>query len=119
MQTRTAIVIAFAIVASSLPAAALAASVRSSAIACRDQGTLRSIAMMRNKKDKASPAFEAQKKSSGDCIELPRGASVGIDLRNPPLVCVRAAGDLDCYWTAAALIDEFPGQQGAQPAQGK
>ena len=104
----------FAVAALCLGSGCAQGAVTKSAIfACRDQGVLKKFEQLRAKKDiKAVTALEAEKLSQNECIQSPRGATVGIDLRSPPMMCVRRTGDLDCYWVIGALIDEFPSQPG-------
>jgi len=95
--------------AAMLPLKAHAAVTRSILLACKEEADLRQAAKLRagGGDRKAAAEFEAGKKASGNCIEIPRNTVVGVDQRKPPLICVRLAGGLDCYWTVSSAIDEF------------
>ncbi len=110
------------IVAALVTSSADAAATKGRLIACKNLETLRTITQMRTKKDPKGPAFEAETKASRECIETTKGATVGIDIRNGPFACIRPPGDLDCFWTLNAFIDEFPihGKPGvAAPSGGR
>ena len=95
--------------AAALPFKAQAAVTKSILLACKEEADLRQAAKLRSGGGDRKPAaeFEAGKKASGGCIEIPRNTIVGIDQRKPPLVCIRLSGGLDCYWTVLSAIDEF------------
>jgi hypothetical protein len=105
---RAAIVLAIGL-AVAMPINARAAVTKTILLACRDEADLRQAAKLRSGGGDRKPAaeFEAGKKASGGCIEIPRNTVVGIDQRKPPLVCVRLSGGLDCYWTVLSAIDEY------------
>lgn len=105
---RAAIVLAIGL-AVAMPLQAQAAVTKTILLACRDEADLRQAAKLRSGGGDRKPAaeFEAGKKASGGCIEIPRNTVVGIDQRKPPLVCVRLSGGLDCYWTVLSAIDEY------------
>ena len=103
-----AVLFALAIPPMFVSGSAQAAITKGTLIACKEQGMLKSIAEMRRKKDATSTSFVTDKLSRGDCVELPGATKVSIDMRAPPLACVRTQGDLECYWTLGAFIDEFP-----------
>jgi hypothetical protein len=105
---RAAIVLAIGL-AVAMPLKAQAAVTKTILLACRDEADLRQAAKLRSGGGDRKPAaeFEAGKKASGGCIEIPRNTVVGIDQRKPPLVCVRLSGGLDCYWTVLSAIDEY------------
>jgi len=93
-----------------LPVKAQAAVTKTILLACKEEADLRQAAKLRTAPAgdrKPAAEFEAGKKASGNCIEIPRNTVVGIDQRKPPLVCVRLSGGLDCYWTILSAIDEF------------
>jgi hypothetical protein len=104
---RAASILAIPFAVATMPAAQ-AAVTKSILLACKDEADLRTAAKLRTGADrKAAAEFEAGKKASGSCIEIPRNAIVGIDQRKPPLVCIRQSGGLDCYWTVLSAIDEY------------
>jgi hypothetical protein len=105
---RAAIVLAIGL-AVAMPLKAQAAVTKTILLACRDEADLRQAAKLRSGGGDRKPAaeFEAGKKASGGCIEIPRNTVVGIHQRKPPLVCVRLSGGLDCYWTVLSAIDEY------------
>lgn len=105
---RAAIVLAIGLTVA-MPLKAQAAVTKTILLACRDEADLRQAAKLRSGGGDRKPAaeFEAGKKASGGCIEIPRNTVVGIDQRKPPLVCVRLSGGLDCYWTVLSAIDEY------------
>jgi hypothetical protein len=91
-----------------IPFKAQAAVTKAILLACKDEADLRAAAKLRTGADrKAAAEFEAGKKASGSCIEIPRNTIVGIDQRKPPLVCIRQSGGLDCYWTVLSAVDEY------------
>jgi hypothetical protein len=104
-------------------ATAEAAAIKASVLACKDEAVLKAVSQLRSKGDtKASAAFEGSKLSGGDCVRLAQSASVSIDSRKPPLVCIRLSGGLDCYWTISSAVDEHPPMigkpSGGSPARG-
>lgn len=104
---RAAFVLAIALTIAA-PFKAHAAVTKGILLACKEEADLRTAAKLRNGGDrKAATEFEASKKANGSCIEVPHNTVVGIDQRKPPLVCVRQAGGLDCYWTVLSAIDEY------------
>jgi hypothetical protein len=105
---RAAILLAIGF-AAGLPFKAQAAVTKSILLACKEEADLRQAAKLRSASGdrKAAAEFEAGKKASGGCIEIPRNTVVGVDQRKPPLVCVRQSGGLDCYWTILSAIDEY------------
>ena len=105
---RAAIVLAIGF-AAAMPLKAQAAVTRSILFACKEEPDLRQAAKLRTAPGdrKAAAEFEAGKKASGACIEIPRNTVIGIDQRKPPLVCIRQSGGLDCYWTVLSAIDEY------------
>lgn len=93
--------------------AARADAVRAPAVACRTAVDAERIVALQARKDKAgAEALARPLVTSGACIDLARGIQVGVDERRAPLACVRLAGDLSCYWVAAAFVDEHPGEKG-------
>jgi hypothetical protein len=104
-RAATIFAIGFAV---AIPFKAQAAVTKAILLACKDEADLRAAAKLRTGADrKAAAEFEAGKKASGSCIEIPRNTIVGIDQRKPPLVCIRQSGGLDCYWTILSAIDEY------------
>jgi hypothetical protein len=95
--------------AAAMPFKAQAAVTKSILLACKEETDLRMAAKLRSGGGdrKAAAEFEAGKKASGGCIEIPRNTVVGIDQRKPPLVCIRLSGGLDCYWTVLSAVDEY------------
>jgi hypothetical protein len=47
------------------------------------------------------------------CIPLAKGVTVDVDQKQPPLSCVRLAGDLTCYWVPDALVNLHPAEKTA------
>jgi hypothetical protein len=92
-----------------LPLKAHAAVTKTILLACKEEADLRQAAKLRIAAGdrKAAAEFEAGKKASGNCIEIPRNTVIGIDQRKPPLVCIRLSGGLDCYWTILSAVDEY------------
>ena len=105
-RAATIIVIGFA---ATMPFKAQAAVTKSILLACKEEADLRMAAKLRSGGGdrKGAAEFEAGKKASGGCIEIPRNTVVGIDQRKPPLVCIRLSGGLDCYWTVLSAVDEY------------
>ena len=69
------------------------------------------------KNDKAGlDKFTAPKLTKGDCLSLPKGMDVTIDTKDAKLFCVRPTGELDCYWTLDAGINQNPVKTEARPA---
>jgi len=109
------IVIALALVSSVSGSPAFADALRVAATGCRTPGDAEHIAALQAKKDKAGvEALAGPLVASGACIALPKSVTVDIDERQKALACVRLTGDLSCYWLAAALVDEHPGEKGAK-----
>ena len=46
------------------------------------------------------------------CLPFAKGIAIDIDETKTPLACIRLTGDLSCYWVAATLLDEHPGEKG-------
>ena len=90
------------------PVSAQAAVTKSTLLACKDEADLRTAVKFRNGGDrKASAEFEKGKIEAGNCIIIQQNTVIGMDERKPPLVCIRPAGGLDCYWTVGSAVDEF------------
>ncbi len=105
---KAAILLALAL-AVTLPSKAHAALTRAILLACKEEADLRQAAKLRSGGGdrKAAAEFEAGKKASGGCMEIPRNTVVQIDERKPPLSCVRLQGGLDCYWVVGNGVDEY------------
>ena len=96
------------------PIAGYADVLRASAVGCATAADAEKIAALQSKRDKA--AAEAIAKplvASRACIDLAKGVKIDVDEKRPPLACVRLTGDLSCYWIAASLVDEHPGEKGS------
>ena len=95
--------------AAMLPLKVHAAVTKTILLACKEEADLRQAAKLRTSAGdrKAAAEFEAGKKASGNCIEIPRNTVIRVDQRKPPLVCIRLSGGLDCYWTILSAIDEY------------
>ena len=88
-------------------------------VGCTAPGDAEKIAALQARKDKAgADAMARPLVVSRACIDFAKGVTVGVDERRLPLACVRLTGDLSCYWIAAAIIDEHPGQKGGGARRG-
>jgi hypothetical protein len=87
---------------------AQAAVTKSTLLACKDEADLRTAVKYRTGGDrKTSAEFEKGKIEAGNCIIVQQNTVIGVDERKPPLICIRPAGGLDCFWTIISAIDEF------------
>lgn len=99
------------LLAGSVPS--IADVMRTAAVGCNQPTDAEKIAALQARKDRAgADALARPLVASRACIDLAKGITVDIDERRPPLACVRLTGDLSCYWIAAALVDEHPGEKG-------
>jgi hypothetical protein len=93
--------------------AADAAALSVAVLACKAPADALKATTFRSKKDAAGlAAFAGPLTSSRACMTMPKGVTVGIDEKRPPLSCVRLVGDLECYWVPDALVDLYPGEKG-------
>ncbi|MGA9486736.1 MAG: hypothetical protein WBV25_06640 [Methylocella sp.] len=112
-----------AILALLLPSMAQAASVIKPIVACRDEADSKKVLEFLGKNDKAGlDKFSAPKLSKRECVTLSKNMAVDIDSKDAKLFCVRPTGELDCYWTVDADINQnasgSDAHQGAQPGGG-
>ncbi len=94
-----------------LCAPADAAALKAATVGCSAQADATKLAALQGRKaaqDAAAQPLEA----SRACLSFAKGITVDIDEAKPPLACVRLTGDLSCYWIAASLLDEHPGEKG-------
>ncbi len=94
-----------------LGAPAEAAALKAATVGCAtpaDAGRLAALQGRKAAQDAAAQPLEA----SRACLAFAKGIVVGIDESKPPLACIRLSGDLSCYWIAASLVDEHPGEKG-------
>ncbi len=93
---------------------------KAAAVGCNAPADAQKIATLQAHKDKAgAEAIARPLVASRACIDLAKGVKIDIDERKPPMACVRLTGDLSCYWIAAALVDEHPGEKGSGGSGGK
>lgn len=86
---------------------------KSAAVGCTAPADAERIAALQNRRDRAgAEALARPLVGARSRIDLAKGLTIGVDERRPPLACVRLAGDLQCYWIAASLLDEHPGEKG-------
>ncbi|MEA2842208.1 MAG: hypothetical protein QOF41_3538 [Methylobacteriaceae bacterium] len=105
---RAAVRLATAMMLLAVPVTAHAAVTKSTLLACKDEADLRTAVKYRTGGDrKVSAEFEKGKIEAGNCIIVQQNTVIGVDQRKPPLICIRPAGGLDCYWTVISAIDEF------------
>ena len=100
---------ALTLLAFSVPAEA--AALKAATVGCATPADAAIIAALQGRKaaqDAAAQPLEA----SRACLSFAKGINVDIDETKPPLACIRLTGDLSCYWIAAALVDEHPGEKG-------
>jgi len=115
---RGALLIAVLTLASLGPPSVRAAAMKASTFGCKAPADAQKALDLQSKKDAGALAkFTQPKLASGACITLGRGLSVTSDMKKPPLTCVRLSGDLDCYWTADALVDLNPAEP-ERPSRG-
>ena len=96
-----------AILALLLPSMAQAASVIKPIVACRDEANSEKVLEFLGKNDKAGlDKFSAPKLSKRECVTLSKNMAVDIDTKDAKLFCVRPTGELDCYWTVDADINQ-------------
>ena len=87
---------------------------RAAAVGCSAPADAQKIAVLQSKKDKpGADAIARPLVASRACIDFAKGIKVDVDEKRPPLICVRLTGDLSCYWIAASLLDEHPGEKGS------
>ncbi len=106
MKTLTAVSLLMA-----FGAPADAAALKAATVGCSAPADATRLAALQGHKaalDAAAQPLEA----SRACLPFAKGIAVDIDETKPPLTCIRLTGDLSCYWIAAALIDEHPGEKG-------
>ena len=93
--------------------ASRADALRTAAVGCTTPADAEKIALLLGQKNKAGADAAARPLvASRACIDFAKGVKIDVDERKPPLACVRLTGDLSCYWVAAALVDEHPGEKG-------
>ena len=88
-----------------------AAALKATTVGCATQADATKLAALQGRKaalDAAAQPLEA----SRACLSFAKGIAVDIDETKPPLACIRLTGDLSCYWIAASLVDEHPGEKG-------
>ena len=86
---------------------------RSAAVGCTAAADAEKIAILQSKKDRAgAEALAKPLVASRACIDFAKGVKIDVDEKSQPLACVRLTGDLSCYWIAASLVDEHPGEKG-------
>ncbi len=90
-----------------------AEALRAAAVGCRTPDDATKVAAMPARDKAATRPLVA----SGACLDLSKGTTIDVDERRPPLACVRLTGDLSCYWIAASLVDDHPGQKGGGSGQ--
>ncbi len=93
---------------------ARAEALRAAAVGCRTPTDATTVAAMPVRDKAATRPLVV----SGACLDLAKGVAVDVDERRPPLACVRLTGDLSCYWIAASLVDDHPGQKAGSAKQG-
>ena len=94
-----------------LSAPANAAALKAATVGCTAKADATRLATLQGRKaalDAAAQPLEA----SRACLPFAKGIAVDIDETAPPLACIRLTGDLSCYWIAASLVDEHPGEKG-------
>ena len=106
------------IISAAMLATAVVAShadvLRSAAVGCTAPADAEKIAALQSRRDKAGvEALARPLVASRACIDFAKGVKIDIDEKRPPLACVRLRGDLSCYWIAASLVDEHPGEKGS------
>ncbi len=105
----------FALLALSAPAEA--AALKAATVGCATPADATKIVALQGRKaaqDAAAQPLEATRA----CLAFAKGINVDIDETKPPLACIRLTGDLSCYWIAAALVDEHPGEKGGGGKKG-
>ena len=96
-----------AIVASSLPPMAQAASVVNPIVGCKGEADSKKVLEFIAENNTAGlEKFKTSKITTGDCSSLLKGMSVAIDKKDGQLLCVRPIGGLDCFWTTAVAINQ-------------
>ena len=96
---------------SSVGGAGSAAVLTAATVGCSAQADAVKLAALQGRRvaqDAAAQPLEA----SRACLAFAKGITVGIDETKAPLACVRLSGDLSCYWIAATLLDDHPGDKG-------
>ena len=87
-------------------------ALKAAAVGCTTPADAEKIAVLQVRRDKAgADAVARPLVASRACIDFAKGVKIEIDEQRPPLTCVRLTGDLSCYWIAAALVDEHPGEK--------
>lgn len=94
-----------------LPVPASAAALKAATVGCSAQADATKLAALQGRKA-AQEAAAQPLEASRACVAFAKGIIVDIDEAKPPLACIRLTGDLSCYWIAAALVDEHPGEKG-------
>ena len=100
-----------------LGAPADAAALKAATVGCSAPADATKLAALQGRKaalDAAAQPLEA----SRACLPFAKGIAVDIDETKPPLVCIRLTGDLSCYWIAASLVEEHPGEKGGGGKKG-
>ena len=100
----------------SLAVPARAETIRTAAVGCRSAVDATKLAAVQGGGDgrgrqASSPQARAMV-ASGACIDFAKGITIDVDERRPPLACIRLTGDLSCYWMAATLVEDHPGEKG-------
>lgn len=106
---------ALALFALSAPAGA--AVLKAATVGCTKPTDAAALAALQGRKaaqDAAAGPLEATRA----CLGFAKRIAVDIDEAKAPLDCIRLSGDLSCYWAAAALVDEHPGQKGGAGKHG-
>ena len=88
-----------------------AAALKAATVGCSVQADATRLAALQGRKAALEAAAQPLEASRA-CISFAKGIAVDIDETRPPLACIRLTGDLSCYWIAAALVDEHPGEKG-------
>ena len=102
---------AIPILLSALAAPAEAVVLKSATIGCSKAADAQALVALQGRKA-AQEAAAQPLEASRACMSFAKGIAVDLDELKPPLACIRLTGDLSCYWVAATLVDEHPGEKG-------
>lgn len=100
-----------AILLTSVPASA--AVLKATVVGCSALAEARTLVGLQTTDRVRAAAFSRPLVATRACLDFAKGISIDIDERKPPLLCIRLPGDLSCYWTSAAAVDEHPSEKGA------
>ena len=101
-----------------VPAAGHADVLKVATVGCTAPADAEKIAALQARRDKAgADALARPLIASRACIDFGKGLKIDVDERRPPLACIRLTGDLSCYWIAASILDEHPGEKGTGGAK--